>query len=108
MNDVKLIEELERKIQFHQEQFRRYKEALFALRGKSKGRRRSTLRAGKIPARIAALLKDGPLLPAEIAEGLARVGQNIGVRAISIALARYVRARRFFRREEDGRYALLE
>ena len=111
MDDTKLIDELQRKVDFHREQWRRYKDAVATLKGKvPRVKRQRGPRTGGLPAQVASLLRtEGKsMTAAEISLRLSKGGKKPSVRDVGISLARYIRAGLLFRRDEEGRYELIK
>lgn len=109
MPNQELIEALEKAVRDAQEELRRARAALAALRGKDspRGRKKSGPRAGSIPAAAQAALKDAqkPLSAEEIAT---RIGKGKNARDVSVALARYVSRGDIFAKNTEGKYELLK
>lgn len=108
MDDAKLIEELQQKVREAEDILRRRKDALAALKGKTRGARTRGLRPGSIPALAQAALKTAkqPVSLEELTGHLKKTISSLDVRKVSIALSRYVRLGQHFAITEDGKYRL--
>jgi hypothetical protein len=110
MDDAKLIDELQQKVREAEETLRRRKEALAALKGKTRSARtrKRGLRPGSIPALAQAALKSTkqPVSLDDLTTHLKKTKSSLDARKVSIALSRYVRLGQYFVVTEDGKYGL--